>query len=264
MTPEAVLIMLLERLGTARDSATLISAMELNDWPSDAVAALKGQKLIVKARIASSAICPGCEEGCVMPVQAPPDGARKAEPFIVCDKRDDVNRVPVPADRLEQWRCGMKEVCQFVADRLELHQAIKHLEKSNLWEIGIVPGKKRRQMIGLRVANLLKLTAGTSDAPLVDLVGYHEGAFTLDTKEIRRLVDSSTAADPRHTTITDRREERKRGTQTRHEKWREAYLKLKKDHPDKSDTWCAIQISKMTIGKGFEVETIRKNMKPRK
>ena len=199
-----------------------------------------------------------------MPVEASPDDVGAKMPFIVCDKRNDINRVPVPSERLVQWRYSIRAVCQFIADQLGLRQAIKQAADSNLWEIGIANGKKRNQMIGLRVANLLKLTAGDRVAPLVELVGYHESAYTLDTKKILRLVDSSTAADPRHTTTTDRREERKRETQTRHEKWREAYLKLKKDHPDKSDTWCAIQISKMTIGKGFEVETIRKNMKPRK
>lgn len=60
---------------------------------------------------------------------------------------------------------------------------------------------------------------------------------------------------------TFRREARKLDTQAKYQKLQNAYKKLRGKHPEKSDRWCAIQISKMPIGKEFQQETIRKKMK---
>jgi hypothetical protein len=49
MTPQAVLIELLERLAAGRGDSVLVSDYDLAQWPQEAVAALKSQKLIAKA-----------------------------------------------------------------------------------------------------------------------------------------------------------------------------------------------------------------------
>lgn len=61
--------------------------------------------------------------------------------------------------------------------------------------------------------------------------------------------------------ILSKHEVNKRSTQAIYESWRKEYRKLKKAHPEKSDTWCSLQISKLAIAKGAASETIRKNMK---
>ena len=68
MTPIDSLIELLGRLGTRRDNPILVSTDELQRWPHEAVQAMQSQRLIVNARLASSAMCPGCESNCVMQV----------------------------------------------------------------------------------------------------------------------------------------------------------------------------------------------------
>ena len=95
MTPQAALVELLARVGASQDAAALLSKHELNQWPETAVAALKAQRLLAKAQPATSAICPGCERDCVMPVQTRIHPSRGAVSFIDCDKRSDVSRVPV-------------------------------------------------------------------------------------------------------------------------------------------------------------------------
>jgi hypothetical protein len=42
--------------------------------------------------------------------------------------------------------------------------------------------------------------------------------------------------------------------------WNDEYLKLKKQHPTKTNRWYAFQIYKMDIAKDRKVESIRKNM----
>ena len=65
MTPQAALIELLARVGARNGATVLVSAEELGQWPAAAVAAMKSQGLLAKARPAASAICPGCERECI-------------------------------------------------------------------------------------------------------------------------------------------------------------------------------------------------------
>src|SRR5687767_527848 len=125
MTPEETLINLLHRLAAVSDTVVLVANDELQLGPSEAVAALKSQGLLTKAESARSTICPGCEQQCVMPVETQRSEFRDPSSFIVCDKRGDINRVPLSPERLVQWRCSVRAVCHFVADQLGLRQTIK-------------------------------------------------------------------------------------------------------------------------------------------
>ena len=94
------------------DTAALFSADELAQWPGEAVAALKAQKVINKARPASSVVCPGCEEECVRPVITIPAPSDDSALFVVCDKRSDVNRVEIPPARLVQWQASTSSLSE--------------------------------------------------------------------------------------------------------------------------------------------------------
>ena len=155
MTPQAALIELLGRVGASQGAAVLVNDDELSQWPSAAVAAMKSQRLIAKARPASSAICLGCERDCVMPVHTLPAKAGAPASFIVCDKRSDINRVPVPTERLLQWQCSADLVCGFVAASLGLRRSDKQTASADQWEVGIATGNKRSQMLCLQVNGAL-------------------------------------------------------------------------------------------------------------
>lgn len=257
MKPEDALIELLARVGAAQGGAVLISGEELSLWPDAAVAALKSQKVLAKARQAASVVCPGCERACVMPVHIPP----AARAFIVCDKRDDINRVPVSTERLTQWRCNAEAVCGFVAKSLELRRSDQRPANGAVWNIGIARGDKRSQMLCLRADGGLALVAGDKAVPLAELVGFGGGEYSVDAAMIRELVDSATTADPRYTSSNVKREARKLHTQGMYEGWRKAYRDLKKQRRNMSDVWYARQIAKLDIAEGRDAETIRRHMK---
>jgi hypothetical protein len=69
------------------------------------------EKLLAKAHPAKSVICPGCERGCIMPVRMLTRANDAAVSFVVCDKRADINRVPIRSNVLKQWRCDTEAVC---------------------------------------------------------------------------------------------------------------------------------------------------------
>lgn len=261
MTPINALFELLRRVGSCQGIAVMVSTEELQQWPSAAVKAMKSQRLIVKARPADSVICPGCEDNCVMPVHRPPATAGARSSFIVCDKRSDINRVFVSSERLTQWQCGADLVCKFVASSLGLHPPARQTGSASRWEIGIVSGDKRSQMLCLEATGTMALVAGNNKVPLDEFIEFHEDMYALDDAMVRWLVDSATTADKRYTPSQVRREARKLNTQARYESWRKKYRELKHSKPGKTDRWYANQIAKMDIAHGRNVETIRKNMK---
>ena len=222
---------------------------------------MKTQRLIVKARPASSAICPGCESNCIMPVHPLPATTGKPSSFIVCDKRSDINRVPVPPGRLTHWQCNADLVTGFVASCLDLRSTGKHGDNADLREIGVVCGDKRSQMLCLESSGTLTLVVGKSKLPLAEFIEFHDGAYSLDAAPIRRLADASTTADDRYTPSKARMEVRKLDTQAMYESWRKAYRALRREKPGMSDKWYSQKIAKMDIAKNRDAETIRKQMK---
>ena len=260
MTPQATLIELLARMGAGHGAAALVSDHELSQWPGVAVATMKAQRLLAKARPASSAVCPGCERECVMPVHTLPNTSRGPASFIICDKRSDINRVPVPTARLTQWRCSADAVCEFVATSLGLRRSEKRTASTDLWNIGIATGDKRSQMLCLKADGVLALVAGNNTVPLAELIGYYDGAYSLDGAMIRQLVDAATTADNRYTPTNAKREAHKLDTQKQYLAWQKAYREWKRRRPGMTDVWYSQRIAKTDIALGRDAETIRKHM----
>ena len=199
MTPRDALIELLERVSARHDATVLISEEELLQWPVEAVTAMRSHRLLVRARPAAAVVCPGCEEDCVMPVQTMPAGPRSATPFIVCDKRNDINRVALTSERVNQWKCDAAAIARFVARRLGLRRSGRQANRSGMLEIGLAAGDTRRQMLCLRTHEDVALMAGDATVPLADLVGFDRGNYAIDANAVRQLIDSTTTADPRYT-----------------------------------------------------------------
>jgi hypothetical protein len=261
MTPLDALLELLERVGATQGTSVLVSDEELSDWPVTAVKAMQSQKLLAKARPAASVVCPGCEQECIMPVHSQSSGSRGASLFIACDKRDDINRVAVSAERLKQWQCSTEAVCAFVAQSLGLRPYGHRRTIAGVWELGLVAGKKRSQMLCIRANGELKLIAGNNDVPLADLVRREAGTYAVDIARIRQLVDAAGTADSRYTPSIARREARKLDTQALHESWQREFHALNKRHSGMSDVWYSRQIGELDSARGRSAETIRKHMK---
>lgn len=261
MTAIDALLELLDRVGACQGKAGLVNDEELLQWPKAAVKAMKSQKLIVKARPASSAVCTGCESNCVMPVHSLSAMTGKPLPFIVCDKRSDINRVPVSSESLIQWQCNTDLISGFIASSLGLRNVGGHTDGANRREIGMVIGDKRSQMICLEASGTINIIVGNSKVPLAECVEFQKGEYTLDVATIRRFADAATTADNRYTPSNTRREARKLDTKARYESWQKAYRDLRKKRPGMSDVWYSQQIAKMDIAYGRNEETIRKHMK---
>jgi hypothetical protein len=196
-----------------------------------------------------------------MPVHVMPARPGVQASFILCDKRRDINRVPVPAARLKQWQCNANLVSLFVASSLGLRQSVRQKDSVDQWEIGIISGDKRSQMLCLETSGTLTLVVGSSKVPLAEFIEFHEGLYSLDAAQVRRLADSATTADDRYTPSKARIEVRKLDTQAMYDSWRKEYRALRRKRPGMSDVWYSQRIAKMDIAQGRDAETIRKRMK---
>jgi len=261
MKPVDALIELLDRVGANQGAAVLVNDDELRQWPFEAVTAMRSQRLIAKARPAASAICPGCEQQCVMPVHTMPAGARSGVSFIVCDKRSEINRVTVSASRLIQWQCNADLVCGFIAASLGLRRTGRQTANADLWEIGVATGNKRSQMLCLQADDILTIVVGGNKVPLAELITFCDGQYSLEGAMIRRMVDAATTADNRYTPSQAKCEAGKLKTQELHASWQKKYRELKRSKPGKPGTWYAQRIAKMDIAQQRDPDTIRKNMK---
>jgi len=261
MNSTAALTALWEMVGADRGKPVFVNEEDLSKLPQTALEAMKAQRLIAKASPAKSVACPGCEEECAMPVYTQSDGKGATSVFVVCDKRDDTNRVAIPESKLRQWQCNLDLIASFIASSLGVRGAIKKTDNER-WEIGIVSGEKRSQMLCLDMAGELSLVVGNSKAPLVEFIGFKDSSYSLDVAAIRRLVDAAKTADERYTPSNAKREANKLDTQAMYKSWQKAYRELSRKTPGMSDVWYSQQIAKnKEIAQGRDAETIRKHMK---
>ena len=225
MTPQAALIELLERVGAGHGAAVLISEHVLGQWPSAAVSAMRAQGLLTKASPASSAVCPGCERECVMPVQTLSDTMRAPEAFVVCDKRSDINRVAVPVSRLEQWQASGASIAKLLAGLLGLRRPGASGADTTRWEIGRLKGAKLSSHLVLLADGKLSLALAGHSIALTDVLGLEGDRFTVDKRTLKRLVDQPVAGAGDRESAAQRRERFKKRKQELKAKGDRAFLK---------------------------------------
>lgn len=262
MKPEQAFAVLVERVCAFHPAPVRFDEGELAGWPAKAVAPMKAAKLLVRAPGATTAICPGCEQACSMPVHTCAREGYHPSPFVVCDKRSDINRVAIPPERLLQWKCSAEALCHWIAGSLDIQRSKVAAPGPDLVAIGSFHGKKRSQMLLLAVGEEPAVrTAAGNATPLSHLVRFGQAGVEVDRSRVETLVDQSPAADRHYMPSVLKREVRKEETRARHEAWRREYRAMKSDHPGKSDSWIAQKIAKGPHGGGYTAETIRKNMK---
>lgn len=225
MTPEDAFIELLNRVAALQGASVLISADELAQWPGEVVAAMKAQKLITRARPASSAVCPGCEEECVMPVHTIPLPSRDPALFIACDKRDDIGRVPVPTASLEQWQASGDSIADLLAGLLGLQRSNMGSTSAGRWEVGVFRGKQHTSHLVLLAGGKLTLTLAGHSIALSEVLALNGDVFKVDARRLTHLVDHPVAGAGDVESSEKRRERIRKRVEDLKAKGEKAFLK---------------------------------------
>ncbi len=185
---------LLARLAVAASRIVEVPGDELAGWPQDDVAALKLHAVLVPGKPAESAVCPGCERACVMPVQALPRAGRAASLFIVCDKPVDINRVAVAPDALERWRLTAPGLADALSRLLGNDGAGPFDAVAQRFRLGVAKGRKGKAELHLRVgAGTAHLVVSGHEIDLSLVLAVHQQHLVLDLRWLARCVDAPVA-----------------------------------------------------------------------
>lgn len=188
MTGNDALEALLLRVAASHDGAAFFSLDELNDWPKAAVATFEKAGLLTKAAPATSTTCGGCERRCHMPVEIVSRAGRSAA-FVLCDKRDDINRVDVPLDRLERWQASGEAIAAYLAGVLKADGPRKLAQQGKRWDVGRLRSKRIEPVV-LTVVDTLMLELAGHPVRLDDVLSLKGGQLVLDRQVLIAYVDN--------------------------------------------------------------------------
>ena len=128
-----------------------------------------------------------------MPVHTIPLPSSDPALFIVCDKRDDIGRVPVPVAQLEQWQASGDSIADLLAGLLGLQRASMGSSSGGRWEVGVFRGAKHASHLVLLAGEKLTLTLAGHSIALAEVLALEGNGFKADKRRLTRLVDHPVA-----------------------------------------------------------------------
>ena len=246
----------------AHDGDTLLPWEQVKRWPKGAVDIFQHAGWIIPTFLASEVTCPGCEEGCYMPVDKviQATNGKPVRAYIACDRRADMGTVKINPVRMQQWQFNYGQLAKWIASSLCLKTTPAYQKESASYKLGMLRGEGGRCWAFLTV-NPLAIVINQRAIPVDELLYIEQESLQIDRLRIDELVNQPTSRSKSYIPNIDRQEERKLETQAMYQNWNDAYLKSREKHPKKTDKWHSWQIAKLPIAEGRDSETIRKHMK---
>lgn len=198
LTAGEALTEVLARLGATRGQVVVFSADELQRWPADALAAFKALGLLRPGSPAETAVCPGCEQACVTPVHQrhrPGVSAAAWTPFVVCDRREDIGRVPLAPAHLERWRTDAQTLGDALAGLLGAGACHPVPGPTGAYRLGVVAGAIDKAPVLLRFdeqGGMCLEVAGHAVA-VASMLAVRAGKLVLDIRHLARCADGPAA-----------------------------------------------------------------------
>jgi len=226
MMPQDALIELFARLGASKGAAVLVNDAELKRWPAESIKAMKDAKLLMKAQPALSVVCPGCEQQCAMPVHTLV-GKASGHPrsFVVCDKREDINRVDVAIEQMAQWQLTGTALADLLAGLLELRRSDAGNVSAGRWEIGVLKGAKGSSHVVLSADSGLCLKVAGHSVELPEILTLESKKLKVNKRTLMRLVDKPVAGAGDVESAKQRRTRLKKRVQEEKSRGNKAFLK---------------------------------------
>lgn len=260
MDNSEALASLIEHVNAA-DKPVSLGWYEVQQWQGGVLERFLAVGLLAKNVKAHSLLCTGCEQHCFMPVYQTDDEQRA---FIVCDnpdKQEQMGRIQVPLERLQQWQASARQFAAVVAGLLGFESRPVYQQASASYRLGMLKSDGGRRWVSL-TAQPLALEVKRYEVPLSDLLYFDAEGLGIDKPRIDGLLNSTPSDTGKaYTPDVSKQEAGKLATLAMYKDWHDEYLRLKQKHPNKSDRWHSMQIAKLNIAQGRDSETIRKNMK---
>lgn len=248
----------------AENKAITVSWDTVQQWPDGVLDTFLQLGLLIPAPAAQSIECNGCEKHCFMDViTLPNNDPALTRTFVVCDDAEmqsQMGRITVPSVRLRQWQGSVKQLAKVIADLLGLKDKITFSANQAVINLGMLKGQNGRRHVSLNCTDL-SLEINQHAVPVDEVLFFDDKKLVIDRYKIDELLNSEASSkSKKYTPSISKREARKLATQVMYQDWKDAYLSLIDEHPNKTDRWYATKIAKMEIAKNKDAETIRKNM----
>ena len=124
-----------------------------------------------------------------MSVHTTPGAPDSPAPFIVCDKRSDINRVAVSLSALEQWKTTGEMIAAMLAQMLGINRANSVAGDGREWFIGLFEGKKHKARVRLEARDGLNIRLAGYTVPLIEVLAINDDGLVVDKRALVRLVD---------------------------------------------------------------------------
>jgi hypothetical protein len=99
---------------------------------------------------------------------------------VVCDKRSDINRVPIEAENLTRWRASGEAVAALLARLLRLRRRSGLPVQRRRWEVGTFKGRQGSSHLVLTADGELKLGLAGHTVALADVLSVTGRSLALD------------------------------------------------------------------------------------
>lgn len=224
MNEADVLPTLLDRLAAGGDPA-LFSEQELAAWPHHALKQVKTAGLLTHTAPVASITCPGCEEECAMPVEVATMSSGALRAFVVCDKRDDTGRVPVPLAMLEQWQCSLRQIAEVLAKLLNVRRGTDDSTGLRA-DVGVLKGAQNSAHVLLMLDRTLALEISGHRLVLADVLELGAEGLSIERRALLRCVDKPVASAGDAESAKHRRDRLKARVRAENAKGTKAFLKV--------------------------------------
>jgi len=259
-----ILLSLIQAMN-AKNQPAVVGWDEVVPWSEGILEQLVKVGILASTTQAKSLECKGCEHSCFVDVIMQ---TNKIVPlnraFIICDTpemQNQMGRIEVPLQCLQQWQCSVSQLVKIIAKLLGIKDKIENQFGKNNIRIRMLKGSQGRRWVSLNT-DPLSVEINNQTAPLEEILFFENNQLAIDQFWINEKLNGVSQNKGKvYIPSTSKREESKRKILARNQDWKDEYLWLKNNNPDKSDVWCSLMIAKMDTGQGKEAETIRKNMK---
>ncbi|MDO7084484.1 hypothetical protein WNY51_02615 [Pseudocolwellia sp. AS88] len=262
MPVDQVLLLLLNSL-SLKNHKLVLSWFSVNLWEDQAFSLMLDNKLITPVSKAKSIQCRYCEKNCTLDV-IPHSYPNKTIYYAICDDpimNEQVGRMTIPPEQLNQWKISIKQLAVSIADLLGLPCDISYNADQRSIVLGALKSKTAGRKSVLLNVEPLSLLINQSELLINEVLYFENNKLALDKEQIDHALNLKQLSSVKpYRANTDKKEQRKANTQAMYQDWQEQALKLHKLNPTKSKTWLSQQIAKMAIAKGKSPETIRRNI----
>jgi hypothetical protein len=261
MNLSQVLHTLLNQLKHSGDNA-VISWASVQQWQSNVLTSLLNTKLIKVISAAQSLECQGCEINCFMDVISHQVNDKQRS-YIVCDdseQQTQMGRIEIPLETLNQWQITNHQLALVISRLLAINTALSYSKDKTVINLGMLASDSGRKWLKLNTEPL-SLEVNQHSLAVEEVLFIDGDRLAIDKERIIYALNNNPSPEDIVKPKISKREQQQAATLARYKTWQDEYKSLKKQNPNKNDSWISRKIALMSIANGASSETIRKNMK---